>query len=330
MRALLCLLGPALALASAASALASPDTTTAQPLCLGLRGRERLARADTVTVAGTAPASVSSTTASTATASVSLPLPPTATLTAAPAPTPTPLDTSLSYALTDACLVFLADVVSNTTFLSCLPLSLLLTTSTSFATLVDAAVSSGNYTALDLLVAYTNEPAPGAAACDAHMQAWAAELADKANCKADLASAAGGAAREAQTGLGNYEVMRQAGALTDPDTGVFCYLEAEASDGPDDLYLWHLASGTALPSTSTPTCSACSRLLLNHLAYSAANTITLNATIINDAVSAIDGACGASFVSYATEPAASSGGARVRGTTAGLALSLLGAVWLAW
>jgi hypothetical protein len=37
--------------------------------------------------------------------------------------------------------------------------------------------------------------------------------------------------------------MREAAGLVDPDTGVYCYIEAKASGRPDDLYLWSIPAG---------------------------------------------------------------------------------------
>ena len=46
-----------------------------------------------------------------------------------------------------------------------------------------------------------------------------------------------------RNGLGNYEVMRGAGELVDPDAGEYCYLQATADGRPDDMYLWSIPAG---------------------------------------------------------------------------------------
>jgi hypothetical protein len=39
--------------------------------------------------------------------------------------------------------------------------------------------------------------------------------------------------------------MRRAAAITDPDTGKYCYLQAITDASPDDLYLWSLPAGVS-------------------------------------------------------------------------------------
>jgi hypothetical protein len=65
---------------------------------------------------------------------------------------------------------------------------------------------------------------------------------EKKNCAADL-KARNPSAIEVRNGLGNYEVMRKAGELVDPDQGEYCYLQAAAAGRPDDMYLWALPAG---------------------------------------------------------------------------------------
>jgi len=69
-------------------------------------------------------------------------------------------------------------------------------------------------------------------------------MSDKTNCASELSGSNAIAVAQAfQRGLGNYAAMRTAASLVNPKTGVYCYLEAVASERPDDLYLWQLPSG---------------------------------------------------------------------------------------
>jgi hypothetical protein len=154
------------------------------------------------------------------------------------------MDLQLSYALTTPCLSYLSTLFSTPTFLSCLPFSLLLTTSTGFGTLLSTSAATGNYTTLNTLLSYVASPQPSSGQCDDFMSAAYAQIGAKSSgCILDLGKR--GAAAEARTGLGNAGMMRKAAALRDPDTGKWCYLEALASDRPDDLYLWSLPTGVA-------------------------------------------------------------------------------------
>ncbi|WVQ80808.1 hypothetical protein IAT38_002915 [Cryptococcus sp. DSM 104549] len=281
-----------------------------------------LPRADTsnATTNGTATATTSNGTV------ITLPLSPSVTPTSAPSPIPTPLDLSISTSLSSSCMIYLASLVSSSTFLSCLPFSLLLTTSTAYSSLVARSLSSGNYTTLNELIAYTANPQPSGGECESYMQGVAGALAGKANCAADVSGKVP-VAMKAKLGVGNYAVMKEAEALVNATSGRYCYLEAIASERPDDMYLWGLPGGISLPSSSKPSCSSCSALLLNtYLAYTP-TTSTLNATVINSAAKRVNEACGASFVNFSTAAAAnsSSGAGRLDlGSGAGLGLLVVG------
>jgi hypothetical protein len=176
-------------------------------------------------------------------ANITVPLPPSRAPSSPPSPVPTSMDLSISYALSDSCLLYLTTVLSSTTLQSCLPLSLLLTTSTSYASLLSASLAQGDLTKINQLVAYTASPSPGTDTCDKYFAGVLSALDAKGNCAGDLAQAKA-VALDAQLGVGNYKLIREASTITNPDTGKYCYLEALASTAPDDLYLWSLPSGT--------------------------------------------------------------------------------------
>ncbi|TXT08992.1 hypothetical protein VHUM_02466 [Vanrija humicola] len=238
--------------------------------------------------------------------------------TAAPQPVPTPLD-AISYSLSQSCLEYVGTLIApSSKFMTCLPFSLLLSTSAAYKNQVLTTTRTGNWTFLNELLAYTNSPQPSPGSCDQTFQSILTAYADKANCGNDL-SGGPAVAKQAQTGIGNYAVMRTASGLINPNTGVYCYLEALANVKPDDMYLWMLPSGNIIPATSTPTCSPCSGLLMNHFAAWTANTTSLNSTLISSAVATVNGKCGSSFIS--TTPVASS--AYLPGRPDGLSLAFL-------
>jgi len=92
------------------------------------------------------------------------------------------------------------------------------------------------------LIAYTNNPKPGSAACRDYFAGLETSFGEKKHCVADL-KARNPSAVEVRNGLGNYEVMRGAGELVDPDAGEYCYLQATADGRPDDMYLWSIPAG---------------------------------------------------------------------------------------
>lgn len=177
----------------------------------------------------------------------SIPLPPTTTPTSPPTTSLKPLDLSISYALSDSCLLYLNSVMQSSTFKSCLPFSLLLTTSTSYASLLSSSRASGSLDTLNQLLAYTSSPQPSSDTCDQYFSGVYTALSAKANCAADMpkTGATQAVAKDIKTGVGNYQLMRQAAAITDPDTGKYCYLQAITNSSPDDLYLWSLPAGVS-------------------------------------------------------------------------------------
>lgn len=177
-----------------------------------------------------------------ASAEPSVPTRPSTVLTAPPSPVPTPLDLSISTSLSSSCMLYLASLVSSETFLYCLPFSLLLTTSTAYSSIVAKALASGNYTTLNDLVAYTSSPQPSIDQCETFMSGVMTALTSKSNCASDISKNVP-VAIKTKWGVGNYRVMREAESLVNKDTGVFCYIEAVASERPDDLYLWGLPGG---------------------------------------------------------------------------------------
>lgn len=151
------------------------------------------------------------------------------------------METNISSSMSTACYTYLLNLLKSADFISCLPFSLLLSASSAYKTQVSAATTTGNFTHLDLLIAYTVSPQPSAEQCDGNYTTYLAQISDKGNCGSDLVNSA--VAKQAQRGLGNYAVMRTAAGIVDPDTGVYCYLEAVASSNPADLYLWSLPAG---------------------------------------------------------------------------------------
>ncbi|WVF71285.1 hypothetical protein IAT40_006088 [Kwoniella sp. CBS 6097] len=246
-----------------------------------------------------------------------LPSPPSTAPIRPPRPVPTPLDLSISQTLSSGCMVYLSSLLSSSTFLSCLPFSLLLTTSAGYSKILSTALSTGNYTNLNNLISYTASPLPSGGECESYMSDVMSSFSTKANCGTDL-GAKKAVALEAKIGIGNYGVMREAEGLVDESTGKYCYLKAVASGRPDDLYLWGLASGISLPSSSTPTCSPCSKALLNTYSAYIPTTPTLNSTLIGGAIQRVNAACGQGFVNLSAETSTSSSATRTISVSPGL------------
>lgn len=173
-----------------------------------------------------------------------VPAAPDAPPTSPPRPVPTPMDLTVSYSLSDGCLDFMTSFLTNPLFTTCLPLSLLLTTSTSYRNLVSAAPDD-KYGTLNNLIAYTSSPQPSSTECDDYFASLAKAITEKKHCAADLngGAEANPVAMDTRRGLGNYKVVREVSALKDPQSGEYCYLRALADSRPDDMYLYSLPAG---------------------------------------------------------------------------------------
>ena len=109
------------------------------------------------------------------------------------------------------------------------------------------------------------------------------------------------------TGLEAYNLLRDTACLADQGTNEYCYIEAVVNSNPADLYLYSLPLGIALPSTVTPSCSACTKSVMGQYAQNGMNLTALN-EVYNGAASVVNKVCGNGFAQIIS---ATSGGARM-------------------
>ena len=200
-------------------------------------------RASTSSTSTSTSPAASASASSPSSSSPTVPLAPTSPPTTPPSPVPSPLDITISYALSDACLIYLGTLIKSPEFISCLPFSLLLSTSSSYSSLLTNSLAAANLTTLNELVAYAASPALGSDTCDAYMAGVATDLSAKGNCGTDIRNKVA-VGVDIWRGVGNDAVMRAAAGLEDAQ-GRYCYLDAVTRSGPDDLYLWSLPAGAA-------------------------------------------------------------------------------------
>ncbi|KAG8985191.1 hypothetical protein FRB93_006034, partial [Tulasnella sp. JGI-2019a] len=249
----------------------------------------------------TSAASATGSSASTSTGSPTIPNP------AYPVPTPfpQPFDTNFSYNFTtSSCQSFFAtSLISNITFRSCRPLSLLLPASAAFF------AAQSNLTLLTSIIGGTCDTT-GATEnqCLDTMAYLAQEIQKDTVCGKDLGER-NALVTEALSGFENYGFMRQAGCLINQNTNSYCLVDAVASPSPSDFYFYTLPLGTPLPNNTKPSCSTCTESLLAIYATQASNTsLMISKTYPAAADLAIKG-CGAR---YAVAMNASSGALAVR------------------
>lgn len=103
-------------------------------------------------------------------------------------------------------------------------------------------------------------------------------------------------------GLQAYDVMRQAGCLTDNGTTSstsssthYCYLDAVASSIPSDQYFYTLPLGISFPNDTKLSCSACAARVMKTFVQFGNDLAALGETY-GPAAQLVDASCGADYV----------------------------------
>jgi hypothetical protein len=110
-------------------------------------------------------------------------------------------------------------------------------------------------------------------------------------------------------GLEAYSLMYDTACQVDPATNSYCYIEAAQNQNPSDMYLYQLPINIAFPDSATPTCSPCSKDILNtylgalNNSTQAGDLLALAATY-NSGANAADTQCGSTFATASTSGAA--------------------------
>ncbi|RMZ88433.1 hypothetical protein DV736_g4355, partial [Chaetothyriales sp. CBS 134916] len=164
---------------------------------------------------------------------------------------PVPFDSSMGNNFTSgSCPAFFTTFVSNATFRSCSPVSLLLQNSVSFfnAERSDAVLSE----ILDIACASP------LSVCAPLMTSLADQLMDDSHCGADFRSRQP-LVLQAYNGLVAYEPIFKATCLKDgTENKNYCYADAITNtSNPAEVYPYYTALGLPLPATADPTCNTC-------------------------------------------------------------------------
>jgi len=64
-------------------------------------------------------------------------------------------------------------------------------------------------------------------------------------------------------GLNLYGLSRTAGCQSNPATNVYCYTQAATLSNPSDLYFYQVQFGLRVPNNTQPSCSSCTKSLMN-------------------------------------------------------------------
>ncbi|KAF2087712.1 hypothetical protein K490DRAFT_56800 [Saccharata proteae CBS 121410] len=225
---------------------------------------------------------------------------------------PQPFDTSLGSNFTSpGCPTFFNDFLANSTFQSCVPLSLLLQTSSGFFQDTASVVRT-----TQVLDASCNV---NVAACASLMDYYATEITKDDNCGPDY-HMNNPTVVEAYEGLVAYQPVYQAGCLKAP-SGSYCFANAITNaSSPTDSYPYYLPLGVALPGGSRPTCNSCLKMTMNALwGYTSNSTQPISQTY-SDAASQVNINCGPTFINGTN--AVSRSGASVASGPSGLSTAV--------
>ncbi|KAI5207870.1 hypothetical protein E4T39_01820 [Aureobasidium subglaciale] len=231
---------------------------------------------------------------------------------------PRPFDTGLGNNFTtSSCPAFFKDFLSDDTFNSCIPLSLLLQcferqTSTSFFNVQRSPVRLAQTLAASCSVNFSG--------CSTLMASLARQIQSPDNCAPDLANQ-NPMAMQAYDGFVAYQSLYHAGCLLNTATGGYCFSDAINATSPTDSYIYYLPLGVSLPGTTAPSCSNCLRDTMSVFASAATNHSQPVAGVYAQAARMIDATCGAAFVNASVPAPFTSGGAATAGTIASALVS---------
>ncbi|KEF63812.1 uncharacterized protein A1O9_01790 [Exophiala aquamarina CBS 119918] len=202
---------------------------------------------------------------------------------------PSAFDTSLGSNFTKpSCPQFFSKFLGNSTYQSCLPISLFLQNSNSFFSIQRSAT----------LLAQTLDAACEAplAICMPLLSNLAAELIDDDNCGADF-SRENPLVLQAYSGLVAYEPVYRATCLKNAETGTYCFSDAVLNQtNPVDFYTYYTAIGMTMPPAVHPTCNQCLHDTMEIFAsYAGTDNQPLAKTYLSCA-NQIDATCGVGFV----------------------------------
>ena len=114
--------------------------------------------------------------------------------------------------------------------------------------------------------------------------------------------------------------------LPDQATNAYCYVEA-VRNNPEDLYFYTLPFGIALPNTTAPSCTACTKSVMS--LYSQWQNLSALNEVYSDAARTANLACGSGFA--VVTGAVSAAGPGFEASLGAWMLLLFGISWvLSW
>jgi hypothetical protein len=212
-----------------------------------------------------------------------------------PTPFPQPFDTTLANNFTtSSCENFFTNMTQSLPFRQCRPFSFLSQTSSVFLQ------AQSNLTALNTDVWGTCNTPVDADQCASNMGWFSSNI--LVACSQEK-SGQNQMVLQALAGLQLYSLMREVACTADPSLSVYCYVEAASSSNPSDMYFYSLPFGTPLPNNTTPTCSTCTKSIMNLFEQAVGSTDGLKQTY-NSAAALTSSVCGSSYLSNVSSSSA--------------------------
>ncbi|UKZ85892.1 uncharacterized protein TrAFT101_001736 [Trichoderma asperellum] len=242
------------------------------------------------------------------TTTTTTPSKPTNSALASSSPLPEPFDNTPASAFqssgsTDACPKFISNLLSNPTFKSCYPLSMMLQSSTGFF--------QAEKSLLSIVRVLDATCKADSSSCATFLDQAATNLTMAGNCKTEVEQNQT-LVLQAYDGLVAYKTLYAATCLQDPSSSQYCFANAVTNlNTPSDAYLYFLPYGLALPGSSNPSCSWCTQQTMDIYYSASADRSSPVAGVYQAAARQVNTLCGPNYVN-GTLPPASSGVIAVR------------------
>ncbi|KAI1488059.1 hypothetical protein F5X96DRAFT_108187 [Biscogniauxia mediterranea] len=221
---------------------------------------------------------------------------------------PSPFDGALGadFASGDSCPGFFNDFLSNSTFQSCYPASLLLKSSQSFF--------QAQRSFFDITQVLTATCAVDVDTCTDYFDQLARDLISDDNCGQDYRDE-NALVMQAYRGMTIYNVVYKATCLTDPETSAFCYANAVTnSTTASNVFLYYLPYNSTLRDSAAPACDSCTSQTMGIYQAATSDRSSGIAYTYQSAAEHINSICGSGFVNETLAAA-------VEGSSAGRMLS---------
>ncbi|KAL7798443.1 hypothetical protein V8C37DRAFT_203145 [Trichoderma ceciliae] len=227
---------------------------------------------------------------------------PTSSPLSSPTPLPVPFDNTPASAFqsvgsTGSCPSFMSSLLSNPTFKSCYPLSMMLQTSAGFF--------QAEKSLLSIVRVLDATCRADSSSCATFLDQAATNLTLASNCKTEIQQNQT-LVLQAYQGLLAYKALYAATCLQDPSSSQYCFANAVTNlNTPSDAYLYFLPYGLALPGSSNPSCSWCTQQTMNIYYSVSADRSQLVASVYEAAARQVNTLCGPSYVNGTLPPASS-------------------------